>query len=147
MDRTSLAPILTPAGHLQIEPTDDSAASLSPDLAQRLTNAFARGSGHGLLQLGAAEVQTPMPAVLVYWREFASRFVVALRTLPNLPSSIPAPPNAELEPLVLASPIMMGAEYLSSSVLESLWSDLNAAFQLELSESGASTEEFLKGKN
>src|SRR5215510_741400 len=42
---------------------------------------------------------------------------------------------------------MMGAEYLSTSVLESLWSDLDAAFRLELAEAKASIEDFLKQKN
>jgi len=128
----------------QIESVD---SALSADLAQRLTAAFAPGSGHGLLQLGAVEVQTPMSAAFVYWREFASRYIVVVRTLSNLPATIPPPPKAELEPLVLAPPIMTGAEYLSSAVLESMWADLDAAFRLELAEAGTSTEDFLKGKN
>lgn len=42
--------------------------------------AFARGAGHGLLQLGASEVGTTLPAVFSYWREFAARYVTALCT-------------------------------------------------------------------
>src|SRR5262245_25128818 len=88
-----------------------------------------------------------MPAVFAYWREFASRYVVAVRTLPNLPPSIPAPPETELQPLVLAPPVMTGGEYLSASVLESLWFVIDTAFRLELSESKVPVEDFLKQKN
>ncbi len=142
-----LAPILTPHGRLLLDQAVDSDSVVAPELAQRLANAFARGPGHGLLQLGAAEVQTAMPAVFAYWREFASRYVVAVRTLPTLPPSIPAPPETELQPLVLAPPVMTGAEYLSASVLTSLWSEIDAAFRLELSESKVPVEDFLKQKN
>jgi superfamily II DNA or RNA helicase len=149
---TLLAPILTPHGHLLLEDTEAPGFSVAPDLAERLSGAFARGHGHGLLQLGAAEVGTAMPAVFAYWRDFASRYMVAVRTLPNVDGGrafppIPSPPPADLEPLVLASPAMMGAEYLSCSVLESLWADLDAAFRLELSEAESSIEDFLKQKN
>ena len=134
------APILTPHGRLLLDETEDSNSPLSPDLAKRLHEAFARGHGHGLLQLGAAEVQTAMPAVFAYWREFASRYVVAIRTLPDLDGSrrlppIAPPPSADLAAIVFAAPAMKGAEYLSTSVLELLWADLDAALRLELSES------------
>jgi superfamily II DNA or RNA helicase len=146
-----IAPILTPHGRLLLENRDD-APSLEPDIAERLKNAFSRGHGHGLLQLGAVEVRTAMPAVFVYWREFSSNYLVAVRTLPNLQGAhaaptIAPPPHADLARLVFAAPAMTGAEYLSVSVLESLWTDLDAAFRQELEESGASVEDFLKQKN
>lgn len=46
-----LAPLLTPHGHLLLAPDSD-APSLPAAFAQRLTDAFALGTGHGLLQLG-----------------------------------------------------------------------------------------------
>jgi hypothetical protein len=147
-----LAPILTPHGHLLLEDMEAPGFSLASELAERLSGAFVRGHGHGLLQLGAAEVGTAMPAVFAYWRDFASRYVVAVRTLPNVEGGrdfppIPSPLHADLDPLVLASPAMMGAEYLSTSVLESLWADLDTAFRLELAEAKSSVEDFLKQKN
>lgn len=56
----SLAPILTPQGHLRLTETGK-VPPLEPVLAQRLRGAFERGSGHSLLQLGAGEVGTPLP--------------------------------------------------------------------------------------
>jgi hypothetical protein len=71
------APVLTPHGRLLLEPVDDAEAA-SSGLSHRLRTAFARGSGHGLLQLGAAEVGTTLPPVFGYWREFAARYVSAV---------------------------------------------------------------------
>jgi non-specific serine/threonine protein kinase len=147
-----LSLILTPHGRLLLEAAADSEAPLAPDLAHRLTKAFQAGDGHGLVQLGASEVQTVMPPVFAYWREFAARYVVAVRTLSSVEQNralppIPPPVRAELDPLVLASPAMKGAEYLSAPVLETLWAGLDAAFRLELSDSKASLEDFLKQKN
>ena len=42
---------------------------------------------------------------------------------------------------------MTGAEYLTASVVEALWDELDAAFRLELAESKASVQDFLKRRN
>ena len=82
MSPLSLAPILTPHSHLVLSQSSD-AAALEPGLAQRLLDSFARGSGHGLFQLGAEEVGTALPPVFSYWRELGARYVTLLCTLPN----------------------------------------------------------------
>ncbi len=151
MGSNSLAPILTPHGRLTIGPEEEG-ITLDSGLARRLHEAFARGSGHGLLQLGASEVGTVLPPAFSYWREFGTRYVTALCTLPDAatdPSKahVPAPPMGELQPLVLASPPMTGAEYLAAEVLERLWQEMDAAFALELAESGSSVQDFLKHRN
>ena len=48
-----LAPLLTPRGHLLLAPDSD-ASPLPAALAECLTDAFALGSGHALLHLGAS---------------------------------------------------------------------------------------------
>ena len=70
---------LTPHGRLALTESGD-APELAPELARRLQEAFSRGAGFGLLQLGAREVGQALPAVFAYWREFAARFVTALCT-------------------------------------------------------------------
>lgn len=77
MDSVSLAPVLTPHGRLALVQTLE-APHLAPDLALRLREAFGRGSGHGLLQLGAAELGTALPPVFGYWRELGSSYIAAL---------------------------------------------------------------------
>jgi len=151
MGSNSLAPILTPHGRLTLGPVAEVPA-LDASLARRLQDAFARGSGHGLLQLGAGEVGTALPPVFSYWRELGTWYVTALCTLPDaapdpLRAHVPTPPRGELEPLALAAPPMTGAEYLTAEILHTLWQEMDGAFAIELVESGSSIQDFLKGRN
>ena len=139
---------LTPRGHLLF--TGGTTPGTADARSRRLEDAFARSSGHGLLELGAAEVGTALPADLAYWRDVASRFVTAACAHPDvaaLREPLPAPAPAELEALAAAAPPMTGAEYLSASVLHVLWTGIEAAFRTELAESKASVETFLQRKN
>lgn len=125
---------------------------MDPGLARRLKDAFSRGSGHGLLQLGASEVGVVLPPVFSYWRELGTRYVTALCTLPDAASyptkaHVSAPPAGELESLALASPPMTGAEYLTAEVLRTLWQEMDRAFAIELAESRSSIQDFLKRRN
>jgi hypothetical protein len=151
MDSVSLAPILTPRGRLALA-EENRGPLLDPDPARRLWDAFARGSGHGLLQLGAGEVGTALPPAFSYWREFGARYVTALCTQPEAQASpqdapVPPPPDLELEVLALGAPTMTGAEYLTAAVLHALWQETDVAFRLELSESRCGVQEFLKSRN
>ncbi|HMC58959.1 MAG TPA: SNF2 helicase-associated domain-containing protein, partial [Candidatus Solibacter sp.] len=156
MASASLAPVLTPHGRLALVEAPD-APLLDGELAQRLRNAFERGSGHGLLQLGAAEAGAALPSVFSYWREFGAWYVTTLCTRPDtdfaaahaapLKARVPIPPGEELDRLVLAVPPMTGAEYLTAEVLGALWQELDAAFGSALAESKCGVQEFLKRQN
>jgi non-specific serine/threonine protein kinase len=144
------APLLTPQGRLALEPAED-AVPLDEGLAARLTAAFARGPGHGLLQLGAGEIKTALPPAFAYWREFASRFVAAVCALPEAEDGkaprVPAPDPLERATLAASAPPMTGAEYLSGEILGALWEAMDAAFRKELAAAKTSVQEFLKAKN
>jgi non-specific serine/threonine protein kinase len=151
MGSVFLVPVLTPHGHLTLI-EDCDASALDPELAQRLQNAFVRGSGHGLLQLGASEAGVALPPVFSYWREFGARYVTALCTLPDgegrsTKTHAACPLDTELAWLALAAPPMTGAEYLTATVLQCLWQELDSAFGLELSESKCGVQDFLKRRN
>src|SRR4030081_2911049 len=97
-DRTAtamirLAPLLTPRGRLLLAQADE-APELSADLSHRLEESFARGPGHGLLQLGAAEVGTSLPPVLGYWRDLGARYMTCVVTQPEVDGGMltPIPP-------------------------------------------------------
>jgi superfamily II DNA or RNA helicase len=139
---------LTPRGQVLFTGADN---TLQPSeaLSRRLDSAFARGTGHGLLELGAAEVGTALPADFSFWREFAARFVTTICTHPDLDAlgPIPAPALGELEVLAAAAPPMTGAEYITASVLETLWTAITDAFRSELAESKASVQVFLQRKS
>ena len=144
-----LAPVLTPHGHLTLVPEAD-APHLDPEATQRLSEAFARGAGHGLLQLGAAEAGRALPPALSYWREFGASYVTALCTHSEPGQKrihVPVPADLELNRLVFAAPLMTGAEYLTAEVLRALWLELDAAFGVELAESKEGIQEFLKRRN
>ena len=75
-----LIPVVTPQGLLRLELAEGEFA-LGPALTERLQSCFARGPGHGLLQLGASETGSVLPPDLSWWRDFAMRFVAALCAL------------------------------------------------------------------
>ena len=92
-----LAPVLTPHGALALRPSNDG-VDLPVGLGAQLQAVFARGSGHGLLALGADHVGAALPPVLSYWRELGVRYVTALCALPGLgdgrtKSAVPLPPD------------------------------------------------------
>ncbi len=140
---------LTPRGHLLFTASDDASEPTSA-LWRTLEDAFARGSGHGLLALAAGEVGTALPADVSYWRDFAARFVTAVCTHSDLdahPSAIPAPGLSELEVIAAAVAPMIGAEYVTASVLGMLWTEIAEAFRVELAESKTSVQDLLQRRN
>ena len=154
----ALATILTPHGRLLLVRDETDAPSLTFDLSHRLQKSFLRGCGHGLLQLGAGEAGMAMPPAFGYWREFGARYVAAVCTQSSaaadpesdtsqISPTIPPPPTEELEALASTSPPMTGVEYLTASVLCSLWQEIDVAWHAELIESGLTIRSFLKAKN
>jgi hypothetical protein len=143
---------LTPHGRLVAEPADE-APEVDQRTAKRLTDAFARGSGYGLLQLGAGEVGQLLPPALVWWRAFAARYVAALclhgpaaepgAALPE----VQRPDAADCASLVLTAPMMPGAEYLTAEVLQALWDETAAACAAALAAANTDLQSFLKRLN
>ncbi len=143
-----VTPCLTPHGRLVLVRADD-AGELDPAVADRVIPAFARGAGHGLLQLGAEEVGRVLPAPFAFFRDFGARFVAAVcaSTDATEHSAIPLPPDDDLDALVASTPPMPGAEYCTRDVLADLWRLLGAAFETELAASRATIADFLKRRN
>src|SRR5437660_9326474 len=141
---------LTPHGRLSAEEQDD-----GPDIdaaaSIRLIDAFARGTGYGLVWLGAAEVGQALPPLFVWWRDFAALYVGSLclhgsgmeATRPRKLPSVPAPNAAKLSSLVLTAPIMAGAEYLTQDVLLVVWDEMERAFAASLTAAKVGLQAFL----
>ena len=147
----TLEPVLTPHGLLTLRETGE-ALALEPEQGLRLEKAFARGSGHGLLWLGASEVGTALPPALSYWRELGVRYVTALCALPGIGEGkvkppVPIPGDSEFDTITVGVPPMIGAEYLTADVLTNLWRDMDAAFDAELAEVRLSVQEYLKSRH
>src|SRR6202043_74983 len=144
-----LAPVLTPHGSLILRQGEE---ALGSEPNSRLEQAFARGTGHGLLYLGADEVGTALSPVLSYWREFGVRYVTALCALPDIAEggvkpAVPVPSDGDLGKMAAAVPPMTGAEYLTAVVLADLWRGIDAAFDAELADAKLSIQAFLKGRH
>ena len=143
----SLAPIITPHGHLLAAPEAD-APALTADVQVRIEQAATRGSGHLLLQLGAGEPGTALPLQWAYWRDFGTRYVTALCALPaELAARGPALDAETLTTLLARAPPQTGADYLTEAVLQSLWQTLHAALTAELADAGKPLEDFLKSRH
>jgi non-specific serine/threonine protein kinase len=146
----SLLPVLTPHRTLRLE-WRAAEFSLDDDVAGRLEAAFARGGGHGLLQLGAAEAGSRLSPELAFWRAFAMRFVAAVcaseeRDTGGAPR-VSEPAEDELSALVDEAPPMRGGEYLDVACLASMWGSLQRTFTVELGESGLPIQAFLQSRD
>jgi superfamily II DNA or RNA helicase len=140
---------LTPRGRLLFTGSNDPSQSAATFYAT-LEDAFALSSGHGLLELGAGAIETALPADLSYWRDFAARLITTICTHPDVdgyPAPIPPPATDELEALAAAAPPMDGVEYVTASVLGTLWTEAAEAFRSELAASKASVQTFLQHRN
>ncbi|QUN32819.1 DEAD/DEAH box helicase (plasmid) [Cupriavidus sp. KK10] len=139
-----LAPHLTPGGHLLAVP-EDAAPILADETRLRLANSFALGAGHGLLHLGAAEIDRILPPAWAWWRDFAARYVTALCATPEGGEIEVATPAAQdLYALIDDAPPMMGGEYLTPDVLATLWGEMDTALHQELAAANVSLQDFLK---
>ena len=140
---------LTPHGRLHLDTADD-APELDAETARRIEKAFARGVGSGLLHIGAAEIESALPPVFAYFREFGGRYMTSLCTRPDIEDGrvdIPPPSDEALEELARAAPVMPGAEYVTADVLRAFWREIGVAFAEAFAsaraESGA-VQDFLK---
>jgi non-specific serine/threonine protein kinase len=152
----ALVPALTPQGHLLLAPAfAENARALPRDLHDRIETAFARGVGHGLLDLGAREVGTALPPEFAYWRDFAAQFVTTLCTsgeplatgAVTESGAVAAPTATALADLVNTAPPMAGGEYLTAEVLRALWQQTEAAYRAERALANQSLQDYLKERN
>ncbi len=147
---------LTPHGHLLLERAEDM-PNLDQAVATRLAEAFARGSGQGLLQLGAGEIGQALPPALAWWRGFAARYVTSLclhtpdaagdGVVPPAVPGIAAPDVADLSALAAAAPIIPGSEYLTPKLLLALWAEMEAAMSSGVAAAGTDLQGALKRLN
>jgi non-specific serine/threonine protein kinase len=127
------------------------AAALPAAAQARITAAFARSPPHGILHLGLAEVATPLPAELAYFRELARELLVRVCATPDLETlreriRVEAPHDL-LVRHTAAAPPMEGAEYLDLALLERLWDELNSALHERLHEFSGSAQTFLQAQS
>ncbi len=145
-----IRPVITPAGHLIVESADETIVSnetYQAGILKELRTAFDNGGAAGLRLLASDHLLRDLPAVFVFWREFAQRFFHELcglgeealqkLTAPSATRSattIEPPHELTLIGLIERAPPMRGLEYLTPDVLRSLWNELQ---ELVLDEAAA----------
>ncbi len=145
-----LALALTPARTLILHESLDT-DPVDQAVAERIRAALARGAGHGLLQLGAAEVDTSLPPGLAFWRDVGRTFVAHLCAQPEVEATRKrlhvSFPEADVAALVAGAPPMPGGEYLDLGTLASLWETMNAACRTELQAFDGRVEAYLQSRH
>ena len=143
---------LTPSGHIDVHtgsPDEaDEGPSLSTAVQRRIVDAFTVGRGHGVLHLGAGELNTVLHPTLSYWRDIGRSFVARVCGAldPTDPKSlvIPAPAPDEIAAFFEATPPMQGAELLTPALLGDLWADIGKALTAEAARFEDGVQGYLK---
>lgn len=126
----------TPTGHIDITHDDVNAVqTVSANISQQVTDAFARGQGYGVLHLGVAHLSTSLPLSLSFWRDIGKMFVSAvcgaLDPTSPLAVVIPEPDGQELEQLKQSVPPVPGAEYIDIDALRNIWRQMGESLTEE----------------
>jgi len=140
--------ILTPAMRLRLR-QDDGSSEAAPDAwIKKAAAAFASSQAAGLFALAATRPEMPPPPSMMFWRDFACRFLTRLCRTPetagNRLDPIAVPAEFELMQMLLAAPPMAGAEYLSVAVLADFWGQLDQWVREKISASKTNLSEWLK---
>jgi len=142
---------VNPHGHLYWDAVDGEEAWPDASAAQRVSAAFAQGAAQGLLHLASRELDTPLPAAVAFWREYArlylSRFCHGVA--PGATEILPVPPVAEDEWRLWLErlPPIRGGEYLNVEALAGLWSLLDAQARVNAATHAGGPVEYLKSLN
>ena len=142
--------VILPGGKLHLEWVDaqKTVAQSSRLLQTEIHERFSDKTDLWLLFLGFSDSQVPLPASLDYWRRFSGSFAKKLCQTPDLETvrhrvKIPVT-EEELAEHLARAPMMTGAEYLSTELLEALWTGLNDAFSRAVGSHKGSVEDFIR---
>jgi len=146
---------VAPSGALLVEtgPGSEGVAEdgLTVESRARLVAAFARGVGHGLLDLGTYELDAPLAPPFGFLREIGRIFVGLVRAVPDLEErrehTNVGCPDEERARLAAAVPPMAGAEYVDAAWIDACWSNLGRAFADEIRGHPDSIESWLRARH
>ncbi len=120
---------LLPSGHLHgffLSLNDSIGNEACPGAIDK---AFTRSVGEGLFTLAARKNSEDLSPSLQYWRNIACHYMSQrcrlTQAAPQSPDPVEPLGAAETMPLILSAPPMQGAEYLSASVLQDIYSRLD----------------------
>src|SRR5712691_2724211 len=140
-----------PSGALRVDLAGDNESGLSATARARVTAAFERGVGYGLLDLGTTEVDTALAPELAFLRDLGRAFVTRLRAVPELEErrervEVDGPAD-ECARLAAAVPPMPGAEHVDAEWVAARWSEIGRAFSDEIRRHRGPVAEWLRRRH
>jgi non-specific serine/threonine protein kinase len=151
---SALRASILPSGALLVEPaaSDDGLPDgLSPAARDRVAAAFARGPGHGVLDLGSTELDAALAPPLAFLRDLGRAFVTRLRAVPDLEDRrdrvVLECPADERTRLAEAVPAMPGAEYVDADWVGARWAEVNRAFAAEIRAHRGAVADWLRARH
>ncbi len=123
---------ITPSGRLTVRelPHGSFDSSTEAEFADQAKAArlFRTSIPEAMFQLAAERSDFSLAPELVYWRDYARRYLTELCHIPATAGidAIDPVPRDELEELLQSVPPMSGGEYLTTGTLETIWRELDA---------------------
>jgi non-specific serine/threonine protein kinase len=142
--------IVMPTGTLRLEwsDTEESVTKSARLLQEEIYKRFVSDPDSWLLFLGFCDDKVDLSPSLAYWRDFANLFTRKLSQTPDLEilrhKAEIAFTEDELLHVLSNAPMMTGAEYLSSELLNNNWLAFNRSFSKEIKAYSGSVEEFIR---
>lgn len=143
---------LMPSGRIDVQLGSPSKGPVLPAaVQQRILEAFTEGRGNGVLYLGTAMLNTDLHPSLSYWRDIGRHFVSnicgALDPMDPKSVVIPDPSPEEITVFLQDVPPMLGAELITSTMLEELWVDMGKALSCQADQFADGIQGYLKKHN
>ena len=117
-------------------------------LQDELFRRFSNDSASFWLYLGFADGAVSLSVSLAYWRRVTGRFaekLVRTEELEALRHRVTVPlAEEDAGELLDMAPFMPGSEYLTTEVLQRLWSDLNATTQRQINSYSGTVADYIK---
>ncbi len=139
---------LTPSGRLLVRESGGLGETTSDARMEKTKRAFSSSQAAGLFSLAAMKPDAPLSPPLVFWREFACRYVTEISRTPDLNGKpadpLKPPPESDLAAMALSAPPMRGGEYLNEEVLRALWTELDTWVRHEMAGSEEGPRGWLK---
>ncbi|MCF8067987.1 MAG: DEAD/DEAH box helicase [Desulfobacterales bacterium] len=148
-----LSAILMPDASFQLEwiETDEKPDKSSAMLQKEIFSRFENSSYSWLLFLGFGDKTLSLPPSLYFWRNFAGCFAGKLIKIPDIENLrdrvLIDPEKEETDAFLDSAPLMAGAEYLNTELLEAIWRRLNEAFSESVKKWEGSIAEFIRVYN
>lgn len=142
--------VVMPNGSLQLEWADtrDAINKSSRLLQEEIYKRFSDDTDLWLLFLAFCDHQVLLSPSLDYWRNFAGSFAKRLTQTPDLEilrhKVKVLIEEDELRTHLDQAPLMIGSEYISMELLETVWARLNKAFTLAIKSYEGSVEDFIR---